>query len=66
MSLGLVEKSEDKQAQVEGMSFPIKLDAGTDVISMNSTDMTFFNIKMARISYILIWLVRFMGILHLK
>jgi hypothetical protein len=38
-----VEKSEDKQAQVEGLSFPIKLDTGTDVISMNSTDMTFFN-----------------------
>jgi hypothetical protein len=32
-----------EQAQVEGLSFPVKLDTGADVTSMNATDMTFFN-----------------------
>lgn len=32
-----------EQAQIEGLSFPVKLDTGADVTSMNATDMTFFN-----------------------
>ena len=32
-----------EQAQVEGLSFPVKLDTGADVTSMNATDMIFFN-----------------------
>ena len=32
-----------EQAQVEGLSFPVKLDTGADVTSMNATDMTFLN-----------------------
>ncbi len=32
-----------EQAQVEGLSFPVKLDTGADITSMNATDMTFFN-----------------------
>ena len=32
-----------EQAQIEGLSFPVKLDTGADVTSMNATDMIFFN-----------------------
>lgn len=32
-----------EQAQVGDLSFPVKLDTGADITSMNATDMTFFN-----------------------
>lgn len=32
-----------EQAQVGNLSFPVKLDTGADITSMNATDMTFFN-----------------------